>query len=104
MHQVKLCNAKRKLTSRRERACLQVTLTSVTMMPAKGPRKMVYPSIKLKNPVALSMDDKGSTNVTYNEDLLGENLPWTQRPAPNDCAQYLSAPDVDILFEVSDSL
>jgi hypothetical protein len=74
------------------------------MMPAKGPRKMVYPSMKLKNPVALSMYDKGCTNVTYNEDLLGENLPWTQSPATNDRTYYLSAPDVDILFKVSNYL
>jgi hypothetical protein len=74
------------------------------MMPAKGPRKMVYPSIKLRNPVALSVDDKGSTNVTLGEDLLGENLPWTQSPATNNRTQYLSAPDVDILFEISDCL
>ena len=31
--------------------------TSVTMIPANGPKKMVYPLMKFKNPSALNHND-----------------------------------------------
>lgn len=68
------------------------------MTPAKGPKKMVYPFMKLKNLSALSRDTYGQLGYPLRAaSSPGQNLPGTQGPTPNKRANYLPASDVNIL-------
>lgn len=70
--------------------------TSVIIIPANGPKKIVYPFMKLRNPWALFHDSQ-SVDPIDTASSLGQDLPRTQGPASNKSANYLPTSDVDIL-------
>lgn len=53
--------------------------------------------MKLKNPSALFHDTVSQGIPSAQQSSLGQDLPGTQGPTPNKCANYLPTPDVNIL-------
>ena len=73
-----------------------VRRTSVTMMPANGPRKMVYPFIKSRKPWALYKREV-TTPIEGVLDAPRQYFPWAECPPSYKCADDLTPSDINVL-------